>query len=140
MPESTRVILLVEDDPDHEMLTIRALKKSNIANDVRVARDGEEALEALFGPGQASKPRQRGRSKGSGAHGCSQPHKEEEQAPLSGAALVRLCRGLQEEVRRKERELITCKAWPAIAYIAGLKTFSSHGTHSIRKLLSTVCH
>lgn len=51
MPENSRSILLVEDDPDHELLTIRALKKSNIVNDVRVARDGEEALEALFGAG-----------------------------------------------------------------------------------------
>lgn len=50
MAEATRLILLVEDDPDHELLTIRALKKSNIANDVRVARDGEEAIDALFGP------------------------------------------------------------------------------------------
>jgi len=50
MAESSRLILLVEDDPDHELLTIRALQKSNIANDVRVARDGEEAIEMLFGP------------------------------------------------------------------------------------------
>ena len=49
MTADTRLILLVEDDPDHELLTIRALKKSNIANDVRVARDGAEALELLFG-------------------------------------------------------------------------------------------
>jgi DNA-binding response OmpR family regulator len=49
MADSTRLILLVEDDPDHELLTIRALKKSNIANEVRVARDGEEAITALFG-------------------------------------------------------------------------------------------
>lgn len=49
MADGTRLILLVEDDPDHELLTIRALQKSNIANDVRVARDGEEALEMLFG-------------------------------------------------------------------------------------------
>jgi DNA-binding response OmpR family regulator len=45
----SKLILLVEDDPDHELLTIRALKKSNIANDVRVARDGEEAINILFG-------------------------------------------------------------------------------------------
>ncbi len=50
MAEAARLILLVEDDPDHELLTIRALKKSNIANDVRVARDGEEAISLLFGP------------------------------------------------------------------------------------------
>ena len=47
--------MLVEDDPDHELLTIRALKKSNVANDVRVARDGEEAIAMLFGP-DAIKP------------------------------------------------------------------------------------
>ena len=45
----SKLILLVEDDPDHELLTIRALKKSNIANDVHVARDGEEAINLLFG-------------------------------------------------------------------------------------------
>ena len=55
MAEASRLILLVEDDPDHELLTIRALKKSNVANDVRVARDGEEAIELLFGP-EAIKP------------------------------------------------------------------------------------
>jgi CheY-like chemotaxis protein len=49
MIDSAKLILLVEDDPDHELLTIRALKKSNIANDIRVARGGEEALELLFG-------------------------------------------------------------------------------------------
>jgi CheY-like chemotaxis protein len=50
MAEDVRLILLVEDDPDHELLTIRALKKSNIANEVRVARDGAEAIELIFGP------------------------------------------------------------------------------------------
>jgi CheY-like chemotaxis protein len=49
MIDSTKLILLVEDDPDHELLTIRALKKSQIANEVRVARDGEEAISLLFG-------------------------------------------------------------------------------------------
>ncbi|ADW67767.1 response regulator [Granulicella tundricola] len=49
MAEATKLILLVEDDPDHELLTIRALKKSNIANEVKVARDGEEAINLLFG-------------------------------------------------------------------------------------------
>src|ERR1700761_9006623 len=48
MIDSTKLILLVEDDPDHELLTIRALKKSQIANEVRVARDGEEAINLLF--------------------------------------------------------------------------------------------
>src|SRR6059058_749564 len=46
-----KVILLVEDNPRDEALTLRALKKSNIANDVVVARDGVEALDYFFGAG-----------------------------------------------------------------------------------------
>jgi two-component system, response regulator len=45
-----RKILLVEDNPDDEKLTLRALQKNNIANPVTVARDGAEALELLLGP------------------------------------------------------------------------------------------
>lgn len=41
------MILLVEDNPDDETLTRRALAKNNIQNEVRVARDGAEALELL---------------------------------------------------------------------------------------------
>jgi len=45
-------ILLVEDNPDDEKLTLRALKKNNIANPVKVARDGQEALDYLFDDNQ----------------------------------------------------------------------------------------
>jgi two-component system response regulator len=44
-----KTILLVEDDPNDEELTLRALRKSNIRNEVIVARDGQEALDLLFG-------------------------------------------------------------------------------------------
>ena len=43
-----KTILLVEDNADDELLTIRALKKNNIANDIIVARDGVEALDYLL--------------------------------------------------------------------------------------------
>ncbi|HEY3198704.1 MAG TPA: response regulator [Nitrospirales bacterium] len=46
-----KIILLVEDNPDDEALTIRALKKSRVTNEVVVVHDGVEALEYLFGTG-----------------------------------------------------------------------------------------
>jgi two-component system response regulator len=46
-----KIIMLIEDSPDDEVLTLRALKKNNITNDVVVAHDGVEALDYLFGRG-----------------------------------------------------------------------------------------
>jgi len=49
-----RIILLVEDSPDDVELTLRALKKSNVLNEVVVVRDGAEALDYLFAAGTYS--------------------------------------------------------------------------------------
>jgi CheY-like chemotaxis protein len=48
---NNRTILLVEDNPDDVTLTLRALKKNNVTNEVIVASDGVEALDYLYGTG-----------------------------------------------------------------------------------------
>jgi len=47
-----KTILLVEDNPDDEALTIRALRKGNVVNRIDVAHDGAEALDYLFRTGR----------------------------------------------------------------------------------------
>jgi two-component system response regulator len=47
-----KVLLLVEDNPTDEKLTIRAFKKSGVTNDIVVVRDGAEALDYLFATGK----------------------------------------------------------------------------------------
>ena len=54
MKENAVEILLVEDNPNDVELTLRGLKKSNLANKVFVVRDGEEALEYIFTTGSYS--------------------------------------------------------------------------------------
>ena len=49
--EPTTPILLVEDNPDDEALTLRAFKKNNILNQIVVCRDGAEAVDFLFAQG-----------------------------------------------------------------------------------------
>ncbi len=50
-----KYILLIEDNADDEALTIRALEKNNILNEVIVVRDGQEALDYLFAKGPYKK-------------------------------------------------------------------------------------
>lgn len=45
-------ILLVEDNPQDELLTLRALRRANVANRIDVARDGQQALDYLFREGE----------------------------------------------------------------------------------------
>lgn len=49
-----KLLLLVEDNPDDELLAIRAIKKNNIPCEVVVARDGQEAINFLFGNEESS--------------------------------------------------------------------------------------
>jgi two-component system response regulator len=51
---NNKIILLAEDNPDDVKLTLRALKKSNIMNEVVVVSDGVKALDYLFGTGEYS--------------------------------------------------------------------------------------
>lgn len=53
---NTKTILLVEDNPDDELLTLRALRANHLGNHVEVARDGVQAVEYLLGDGHADRP------------------------------------------------------------------------------------
>ena len=53
---NNKIILLVEDNPDDEVLTMRALRNNNILNEVIVARDGQQALDYFFAEGASANP------------------------------------------------------------------------------------
>lgn len=55
MAAEPKTILLVEDNADDEQLTLRAMRQSDVPNIIRVARDGAEAIDALFGPNAGSR-------------------------------------------------------------------------------------
>ena len=52
-------ILLVEDNPQDELLILRALKKANVANRIDVVRDGQQALDYLWNQGEFARPEAR---------------------------------------------------------------------------------
>ena len=85
-----RPILLVEDNPDDEALTLRALSKNRISNQVIVARDGVEALDYLF---------------------CTGPHAERDSSVMPALVLLDLklprVDGL-EVLRRVRADARTC--------------------------------
>ena len=56
MASEPKTILLVEDNADDEQLTLRAMRQSDIPNIIRVARDGAEAIDKLFGEGAGKLP------------------------------------------------------------------------------------
>ena len=47
-----KTILIVEDNPQDEMLMLRALRKANVANRIEIVRDGQQALDYLFCEGE----------------------------------------------------------------------------------------
>jgi len=49
---NSKTILLVEDNPQDEMLILRAFKRINLANEINVVRDGQQALDYLFAEGE----------------------------------------------------------------------------------------
>jgi two-component system response regulator len=53
---NNKMLLLVEDNPTDEKLTVRALKKNNIGNEIVVVHDGQEALDYLLGAEQRPLP------------------------------------------------------------------------------------
>ena len=93
-----RIILLVEDNPDDEVLTLRALRRNNILNEVVVAHDGEQALDCLFGEQQ----------RGDGA-ACSLPElvlMDLKLPKVDGLELLRRIRG-DETTRRLPVVILT---------------------------------
>ena len=56
MTPDLKQILVVEDNPDDEKLTLRALRQCDVPHIIRVARDGAEAIEFLFGPSATALP------------------------------------------------------------------------------------
>lgn len=56
MATEPKTILLVEDNSDDEQLTLRAMRQSEVPNIIRVARDGAEALDHLYGPSATRLP------------------------------------------------------------------------------------
>src|SRR5688572_4686867 len=56
MASEPKTILLVEDNADDEQLTLRAMRQSEVPNIIRVARDGAEALDHLYGPNATRLP------------------------------------------------------------------------------------
>ena len=55
---TSKEILLVEDNPDDAELAMRAFRAGNATQEIRIARDGAEAVEALFGSTAVPPPRQ----------------------------------------------------------------------------------
>ena len=58
-PMENKTLLLVEDNPQDELLILRALRKANVANRIDVVRDGQQALDFLFNQGEYARTEER---------------------------------------------------------------------------------
>ena len=108
-------ILLVEDNPNHAELTVRVLRKHNISNHIRVARDGSEALEILL----AADNGDAGRSEG---HPARSQTSEDRRRPKSWRRLkadprTRMIPVVVLTSSREDRDLAKCYALGVNSYI-----------------------
>ena len=91
-------------------LDMNALQKILFHGTALLAAILQLLYETAFGPSHACKSgQQNGRSLGTSAGSLGRSRAPKQEASLSDDALVRLCRGLQEELRRKDKELTICK-------------------------------
>lgn len=130
---SEKVVLLVEDNPDDEMLTLRALEKSDLPSRVVVVRDGIEALDYFFGP--RSRPNQH-----------PWPHLVLLDLNLPRLGGLELLRGLRENQQTRllpvviltssleEQDIVQSYRWGANSYICKLIDFERF-SQVIRKVV-----
>lgn len=127
-------ILLIEDNPQDAEITLRAFQKNNLSNKITVVRDGEEALECLFGTGRYA-----GRSAGSNTRLILLDLKLPK---VDGLEILRLCKADPRTKNipvvvltssREERDLVDSYNLGVNSYVVKPVDFSQF-TESVRQL------